>query len=75
MKRTASRVDGNQAEVIAALRNAGASVDCLHMLGRGVPDLLIGHNGVNYLFEIKDGSKCPSKRRLTSDEQAWHERW
>lgn len=75
MRRTAARIDGNQAEVVAALRSAGASVECLHMLGRGVPDLLIGHNGVNLLLEVKNDSKCPSKRRLTVDEQAWHERW
>jgi hypothetical protein len=31
--------------------------------------------GRNYLIEIKDGSKPPSKRKLTSDEQEWHDTW
>lgn len=75
MRRTACRVDGNQAEVISALQSAGASVECLHMLGRGVPDLLIGYGGQNYLFEVKDGDKSPSARRLSPDETIWHRTW
>ena len=73
--RRAARVDANQAQITAALRAAGATVQPLHMVGRGCPDLMVGFLGVNYLLEVKDGSKPPSKQRLTEDEQQWHDMW
>lgn len=27
------------------------------------------------LIEVKDGSKAPSKRKLTADQAEWHKRW
>lgn len=73
--RRAARTDSNQQEIVRALRSAGCSVQPIHQLGRGVPDLLVGFEGRNYLLELKNGSKVPSKRRLTEDEQKWHEQW
>lgn len=73
--RRAARVDDNQAEIVAALRAAGCSVTSLASIGKGCPDIVVGRAGVNYLLEIKDGKKPPSKRKLTPDEQAWHESW
>jgi hypothetical protein len=73
--RKQARVDDNQAEIVQALRQAGASVLHMHQLGKGAPDLLIGHRGHNYLFEIKDGAKSPSQRQLTADELLWHSEW
>ena len=29
----------------------------------------------NFLLEVKDGSLCKSRRRLTPDEQRWHDTW
>lgn len=75
MIRRKSRVDSNQGEIVRALRQAGASVQCLHTIGRGTPDLLVGFRGFNFLLEIKDGSKPPSARRLTPDEERWHLEW
>lgn len=69
------RTDGNHAAVIKALRQIGASVQSLHTVGKGVPDILAAKNGVNVLFEVKDGSQVPSKRRLTPAEVAWHQTW
>lgn len=40
--RHAARTDRNQAEIVKALRAAGCSVQCLHAVGGGVPDLLVG---------------------------------
>ena len=74
MIRTA-RVDDNHADVVASLRRAGCSVQSLAQLGQGVPDLLVGVAGQNRLFEIKDGSKPPSRQRLTEDEIEWHATW
>ncbi len=75
MRRRAAKVDANQAAVVAKLRKLGLSVQSLAPLGGGVPDLLIGHGGRNYLFELKDGSLCPSARKLTPGEAAWLDNW
>lgn len=69
------RVDGNQREIAAALRAVGATVQHLHEVGHGCPDLLVGYRSVNFLLEVKDGSKPPSKRRLTPDEEKFHQVW
>ena len=71
----AKRTDANQAEIMGAFRSCGASVQTLHEVGRGCPDLLVGFRGRNLLVEVKDGSKPPSKRRLRPDQVRWHERW
>jgi len=71
----AKRIDANQPEIVKALRQAGATVTPTHELGRGFPDLVVGFRGLNHLFEIKDGSKSPSRRKLTPDEIEWHANW
>lgn len=73
--RRKARIDANQPKIVKALRAVGASVAHIHMVGGGLPDIIVGYRGVNYLMEIKDGSKPPSKRRLTLDEQSWHDNW
>ena len=75
MPRRAARTDANQQEVVAALRQAGASVTPTHMVGGGFPDCVVGYRGVTYTLEIKDGNKPPSARKLTPDEERWHEEW
>lgn len=74
MRRAAS-VDDNQKQVVAAFRKFGCSVQILSDVGKGVPDLMVGHSGVNHLVEIKDGAKPASKRKLTPDQQEWHRLW
>ena len=74
MRKTA-RVDANQAAIVEALRAIGASVQSLAMVGRGVPDLLVGFRAQNWLLEVKDGAKPDSARRLTPDEATWHDGW
>ncbi len=71
----ASRVDANQPAIVAALKGVGATVQHLHTLGQGCADLLVGYRGSNYLLEVKDGDKPPSRRRLTEDEKRWHAEW
>ncbi|MFZ8927411.1 MAG: hypothetical protein ACO3CU_11710 [Candidatus Nanopelagicales bacterium] len=73
--RRAAKVDANQADIVAALRMAGATVQPLHAVGKGCPDLLVGYQRVNYLLEVKDGSKVPSAQKLTEDQVEWHELW
>lgn len=73
--RRAARVDTNQSAVVNALRRIGCTVQPIHTLGRGVPDLLVGVRGVNLLLEVKDGDKPQSRQALTPDEREWHEEW
>lgn len=73
--RYAAKIDSNQNEVVDALRKAGASVQSLAALGKGVPDLLVAIRGVNLLMEIKDGNKPKSAQKLTDDQLKWHGAW
>lgn len=73
--RRAARVDRNQQEIVAHLRKHGATVQPLHTVGKGCPDILVGWQGKNLLFEIKDHLKSPSQRKLTPDEESWHASW
>jgi len=68
--RQAARVDANQAEIVAALRQVGASVQPLHMVGRGCPDIVVGFRRANVFMEIK--SPCG---KLTQDEREWIRAW
>ena len=73
--RRAAKIDANQEAVVSALRAAGASVQSLAAVGKGVPDLLVGYKGKTLLMEIKDGRKPPSAQRLTEDQLTWHGAW
>ena len=75
MPKYAARADANQPQIVDILRQVGATVQHLHMVGSGCPDIMVGFQGQNYLMEIKDGQKSPSKRKLTDDEQEWHDIW
>jgi Holliday junction resolvase len=70
-----AKIDANQTAIVTALRAAGCAVQSLATIGNGCPDILVGVRGVNYLIEIKDGSKTPSQRKLTPDEEKWHLLW
>lgn len=73
--RRAARIDDNQIEIVNGLRKFGCSVLVLSMIGKGCPDILVGYLGANYLIEIKDGNKIPSKRKLTPDEIEFISNW
>jgi Holliday junction resolvase len=64
------RVDANQREVVDALRKFGCTVQCLHMVGKGCPDLLVGYQGMNILIEVKVGDA-----KQTQAEKEWSETW
>ena len=72
----ARKVDANQSEIVSMLRQVpGVSVHCTHMVADGFPDLVVGYKGGNYLFEVKDGKKAKSARKLTEDESRFHATW
>ena len=79
MNPIAARTDANQQEIVDALRSAGASVECLHAAGKGVPDLLVGYHGNrggslyithNLLMEVKMPDGKLNKRQVK-----WHAEW
>jgi hypothetical protein len=74
MRRRAN-VDENQPEITEALRKAGASVQPLHAVGKGCPDLLVGYNGMNFLLEVKNPLKSPTAQALTPAQLDWHVGW
>jgi Holliday junction resolvase len=65
------KVDNNQTQVVKALRDLGATVQHLHAVGKGCPDIVVGFKGKNLLLEIKDGDK----KVLTPDQVNWHKLW
>lgn len=67
--RYAAKRDSNEPEIIAELVGYGASVQKLS--APGVPDLLVGYRGGNYLVEVK----APKTGRLTEEQRTWHEDW
>ena len=69
------RVDANQRSVVEELRAHGVSVHSLAAVGAGVPDLLCGWQGRNWLFEVKNPGVAPNQRKLTPDEREWHAGW
>jgi Holliday junction resolvase len=71
----AAKVDANHVQVVEALRAAGATVQSLAGVGKGVPDLLVGYRQTTLLMEVKDGQKSPSQRKLTEDQLKWHREW
>jgi hypothetical protein len=65
--RYAARVDANQAQIVSALRAAGAYVWII-----GLPvDLLVGHENQLYLVEIKNGPK----KHLTKLQEDFFANW
>ena len=68
--RRARKVDKSQSAIVKAFRACGASVEVLSDVGRGVPDLLVGFRGRNWLIEVKEPGEG-----LTLSQMVWHEKW
>jgi len=75
MTRRRAKIDVNQPEIVKNLRKLGYSVAVTSSLGKGFPDILVGHNHKNFMFEIKDPNKPPSQVKLTDDELTFHRKW
>lgn len=65
------KVDRNQASVVKTLRDNGADVYLLHMVGKGIPDLLVAYEGHTILIEVKDGGN----KHFTKDQLAFIAGW
>jgi hypothetical protein len=68
VRQFAARRDDNERPIIDALEAVGASVQPLSI--KGVPDLLVGFLGTNYLLEVKQPG-----RGLTTDQLEWRNEW
>lgn len=73
--RRAAKVDTNQKQIVKDLRKVGYSVLVLSRVGDGCPDIMVGTKNINYLFEIKDGKKSKSRKKLTNDQVDFFESW
>lgn len=67
----ARRTDANQNELVAYFRKLGCSVLVLN----AEFDFLVGYGGLCIAIEAKDGSKPPSARKLTKNEEKFHMNW
>ena len=73
----AKRVDDNHREVVDEFRATmkEATLFDLSGAGGGITDCIVGWRGMNFLFEIKDPSKSPSRRKLTPAQIKFHGEW
>jgi hypothetical protein len=73
-----AKPDANQAEIVVALRQVGASVLSVHRL-KNCFDILVGYRGVNYIMEIKNPAYVTKKHgvigALEPGELAFMESW
>lgn len=68
---TYKRVDDNQTKIVKELRAEGMTVQHLHGVHGGCPDIVVGYKGKNYMFEIKRDKAA----KLTPDQVIWHHNW
>lgn len=71
----AHRVDKNQKEIVAALESVGASVMDTSDVGGGMPDLVVGFQGVNVVMEVKNPKNRYGRQGLTKRQQKWADAW
>ena len=68
------KVDANQPQIVAELRQLWFLVHITSDLGRGFPDLVVGDRRTNrvFLFEVKNPEEA---WKLTEREGEFHELW
>lgn len=72
------RTDSNQKAIVSILRELGASVELLHNVGSGCPDLLVGWRGKCWLLEVKGEAslkKFPNTNGRSPGQVEWHRLW
>ena len=72
--RRAARADANQPEIVKVFRKLGGTFQHTHSIP-GALDGILGYCGVDVRIEIKDGSRIPSERKLTTAEQKTVDEW
>jgi hypothetical protein len=69
--RHAARIDANQAAIVAALRDAGASVYLIKL----PVDLLVGYGGKTALVEVKNPNSRYGRAGLNTNQTSWLATW
>ena len=69
--RYAARTDGNQSEIVEAMRAVGASVYVLKL----PVDLMVGYNNRTSLVEIKDPSTPYGKKGANANQAKFMATW
>lgn len=69
-----ARVDKNQPEIVKAFRSLGWYVLIVSQL-KNCCDIIVSKGGRTICIEIKDGSKPPSRQKLTSGELKFQSEW
>ena len=72
--RRAARVDDNQLEIVKTFRKLGWYVLIISQL-KNCCDIMVSKNGRTIAVEIKDGSKPPSHRKLSTGEVKFKYEW
>ena len=69
----AARIDNNQNQIVSMLRDyPHITVSITSACGNGFPDIVVGYEGLSFLFEIKDTGK---RRKLTDAEILFRRGW
>ena len=73
----AKRTDDNHRDTAEEFRKAlpEATLYDASGAGNGFPDFVVGWMGRNFLFELKDPEKSPSRRSLTPAQEIFHGGW
>lgn len=74
-KKTFHGKDISQDAIVAALKEAGCTVQDMSRIGGGVPDLLVGIDGRNYLIECKPPTGTRKQINLRDTQVDWHAAW
>lgn len=69
------KTDNNQNSIVKTLKQLGFSVINTAMVKNGFPDIVVGIHGLNFLCEIKNPTLSPSRRKLTFQEEQFHDNW
>ena len=70
-----ARVDANHPQIVSELRKySDITVRSVATI-KNFLDIVVGYDGRNYLFEIKDPEKPPSARKLTPGEKKFMDEW
>ncbi len=71
------KIDNNQTEIVNGLRKLGFSVESTASIGGGFPDIVVGYQGKNYLFEVKQKRSITNEnpKPLTEHEKQFYESW
>lgn len=72
--RRAARADANQPEIVECFRSLGWYVLIISQL-KNCCDIMASKGGQTIAIEIKDGSKPPSARKLSTGEQKFKDEW